>query len=170
MRHAAFTGWDDEAADDVAAVVDERYAYTLRERVRRCTPAPLRVRGLGRRRASRSAVPGGGRLGVYGFGASAHIAAQVALFEGATVHVLTRSVDAQQLALELGAASAGDAYDAASRTARRSDPLAPVGDLVPVAIRALDRGGTLAIAGIHLSDIPTLSYDARCSRSARSPR
>ena len=80
-------------------------------------------------------------------------------FEGATVHVLTRSADAQRLALELGAASAGDAYDTPPEPLDAAILFAPVGDLVPVATRALDRGGTLAIAGIHLSDIPMLSYD-----------
>ena len=85
------------------------------------------------------------------------IAAEVALFEGATVHVLTRSADAQRLALELGAASAGDAYDAPPEPLDAALLFAPVGDLVPVATRGLHRGGTLAIAGIHLTDIPMLS-------------
>ena len=100
----------------------------------------------------------GGRLGIYGFGGSAHLAAQVALFEGATVHVMTRSAAAQALALDLGAASAGDAYDEPPEPLDAAILFAPVGELVPVALRALDRGGTLAIAGIHLSDIPPLHY------------
>ncbi len=84
--------------------------------------------------------------------------AQVALHEGATVHVLTRSSEAQALALELGCASAGDAYDEPPDKLDGAILFAPVGDLVPVALRALDRGGTLAIAGIHLTDIPSLEY------------
>jgi len=122
--------------------------------------APLLCAGIiGYRALRRSELPRGGRLGLYGFGASAHLAAQVALAEGARVHVLTRAEPARQLALDLGAASAGDAY------ARPPEPLdaailfAPVGDLVPVALEALDRGGTLAIAGIHLTDIPSLDYE-----------
>ncbi|HKT01118.1 MAG TPA: zinc-binding dehydrogenase, partial [Rugosimonospora sp.] len=101
----------------------------------------------------------GGRLGVYGFGASAHLAAQVALAQGAVVHVLTRSAGARRLALELGAASAGDAYDPPPEPLDSAILFAPVGDLVPVALAALDRGGTLAVAGIHLSGIPPLNYE-----------
>jgi propanol-preferring alcohol dehydrogenase len=97
-------------------------------------------------------------LGIYGFGGSAHLAAQVALHEGATVHVLTRSADARRLALELGASSAGDADEAPPEPLDAAILFAPAGELVPVALSALDRGGTLAVAGIHLSDIPTLRY------------
>jgi propanol-preferring alcohol dehydrogenase len=100
-------------------------------------------------------LPDGGRLGIYGFGGSAHLAAQVALARGAVVHVVTRSARARELALALGAASAGDVppepLDAAIL-------FAPAGSLVPVALAALDRGGTLAVAGIHLTDIPSLNY------------
>jgi propanol-preferring alcohol dehydrogenase len=103
-------------------------------------------------------MPPGGRLGVYGFGASAHLAAQVALAEGATVHVLTRSAEAQRLALELGAHSAGGADDEPPEPLDAAILFAPAGDLVPVALAALDRGGTLAVAGIHLSDVPPLDY------------
>ena len=103
-------------------------------------------------------MPDGGRLGIYGFGASAHLATQVAIHEGVTVHVRTRSAEAQRLALELGAASAGGAADPPPEPLDSAILFAPAGDLVPVALRALDRGGTLAIAGIHLSDIPTLHY------------
>jgi alcohol dehydrogenase, propanol-preferring len=155
-----FTGWDDDGGYAEWAVVDERYAYALPSEFDDEHAAPLLCAGIiGYRALRRSGLPRGGRLGVYGFGASAHIAAQVALFEGATVHVLTRSTDAQQFALELGAASAGDAYDAPPEPVDAAILFAPVGDLVPVAMRALDRGGTLAIAGIYLSDIPTLSYE-----------
>jgi propanol-preferring alcohol dehydrogenase len=97
-------------------------------------------------------------LGVYGFGASAHLATQVALARGATVHVLTRSAAARQLALDLGAASAGGTADPPPEPLDAAILFAPVGDLVPVALSALDRGGTLAIAGIHLTDIPVLNY------------
>jgi len=111
---------------------------------------------IGYRALRRSGLRRGGRLGVYGFGASAHLAAQLAVAEGATVHVLTRSERARRLALELGAASAS--------TTRPPEPLdaailfAPAGELVPPALEALDRGGVLAVAGIHLSDIPPLNY------------
>lgn len=106
----------------------------------------------------RSALPAGGRLGIYGFGASAHLALQVAIHEGATVHVLTRSSEARRLALELGATTAGQAEDLPPEPLDAAILFAPAGELVPVAMRALDSGGTLAVAGIHLSDIPTLHY------------
>jgi propanol-preferring alcohol dehydrogenase len=82
------------------------------------------------------------------------------LARGATVHVLTRAEEARWLALELGAASAGGAYDAPPEPLDAAILFAPVGDLVPVALAALDRGGTLAVAGIHLTDIPVLNYAA----------
>jgi propanol-preferring alcohol dehydrogenase len=121
--------------------------------------APLLCAGIvGYRSYRRTDLPHGGRLGIYGFGASAHLVAQVAIAEGATVHVLTRSAAARELALRLGAASAGDAADAPPEPLDAAVLFAPVGDLVPVALRALDRGGILAIAGIHLSRIPALDY------------
>jgi propanol-preferring alcohol dehydrogenase len=95
---------------------------------------------------------------LYGFGASAHLTAQVAIHQGITVHVLTRSPAARDLAISLGCASAGGAYDEPPEKLDSAILFAPVGDLVPVALRALDRGGTLAIAGIHLSPIPQLEY------------
>src|SRR5262249_5656124 len=81
-------------------------------------------------------------------------------YEGATVHVLTRSPAAQRLALDLGAASAGGARDRPPQPLDAAILFAPVGDLVPVALEALDRGGTLSIAGIHLTDVPPLDYQA----------
>jgi propanol-preferring alcohol dehydrogenase len=114
---------------------------------------------IGYRALRRAELPPGGRLGIYGFGASAHLTAQVALAQGARVHVLTRGAGARELALELGAASAGDAYDRPPEPLDSAILFAPVGDLVPVALQALDRGGTLSVAGIYLSDIPSLTYD-----------
>jgi propanol-preferring alcohol dehydrogenase len=113
---------------------------------------------IGYRALRRAALPPGGRLGLYGFGASAHLTAQIAIAQGAEVHVLTRGEDARRLALALGAASAGDAYDAAPVPLDSAILFAPVGDLVLPALEALDQGGTLAVAGIHLSDIPALDY------------
>jgi propanol-preferring alcohol dehydrogenase len=86
------------------------------------------------------------------------VTAQIATKEGATVHVVTRSEEARQLALDLGAASAGDAAELPPEPLDAAILFAPVGALVPVALKALDRGGTLAIAGIHLSDVPNLNY------------
>jgi propanol-preferring alcohol dehydrogenase len=155
-----FTGWDDDGGYAEYAVVPEAFAYALPPQFDDEHAAPLLCSGIiGYRALRRSRLPAGGRLGIYGFGASAHLAAQIALHEGARVHVLTRSREAQQLALDLGCASARDAYDAPPEPLDAAVLFAPVGDLVPVALRALDRGGTLSIAGIHLSDIPALVYD-----------
>lgn len=154
-----FTGWDDDGGYAEHAVVDEAYAYPIPDGLDDEHAAPLLCAGIiGYRALARAEVPEGGRLGIYGFGGSAHLAAQIALHRGATVHVLTRSAPARRLALELGCASAGGA-DAAPPEALDSAILfAPVGWLVPVALEALDRGGTLSIAGIHLTDVPELRY------------
>jgi propanol-preferring alcohol dehydrogenase len=155
----AFTGWDADGGYAEYAVVDERYAYALPDSYRDEEVAPLLCAGIiGYRALQRAALRPGGHLGIYGFGASAHLAAQVAMEAGATVHVLTRSESARNLARELGAASVGDATDAPPRPLDAAVLFAPAGDLVPVALAALDRGGTLSIAGIHLSAIPALDY------------
>ncbi|TWG01810.1 propanol-preferring alcohol dehydrogenase [Streptomyces brevispora] len=156
---SAYTGWDADGGFAETAVVPEAFAYRLPADRDPVLLAPLLCAGIiGFRALRRSELPEGGRLGIYGFGASAHLAAQVALAEGATVHVLTRSERARKLALELGAASAGGAYDRPPEPLDSAILFAPVGDLVPVALEALDRSGTLAVAGIHLSDVPVLNY------------
>jgi propanol-preferring alcohol dehydrogenase len=154
-----FTGWDADGGYAELAVVDERYAYRLPDRFDDAEAAPLLCAGIiGYRALRRAALPPGGRLGLYGFGASAHLAAQVALAEGARVHVLTRSADARELATELGVDSVGGAADRPPEPLDSAVLFAPAGELVPVALEALDRGGTLSIAGIHLSNIPSLRY------------
>src|SRR5204862_248180 len=107
-----FAGWDVAGGYAEYAVVDAAYAYALPDVFDDIHVAPLLCAGIiGYRALRRASLPPRGRLGIYGFGASAHLAAQVAMFEGATVHVLTRSPDAQRLALDLGAASAAGAAD-----------------------------------------------------------
>ena len=158
-RHARFTGWDEDGGYTRHAVVPEAFAYRLPEPWSDEQVAPLLCAGIIGYRALRLAeLPPGGRLGIYGFGASAHLAAQVAMRQGATVHVLTRSAAARELALELGCASAAGARDAPPEPLDAAVLFAPAGNLVPVALQALEQGGTLAVAGIHLSDIPTLNY------------
>src|SRR5262249_9082834 len=121
--------------------------------------APLLCSGIiGYRALRRTACPPGGALGIYGFGASAHLAAQIAMSQSVRVHVLTRSPAARELALDLGCASAGGAGDAPPEPLDGAIMFAPVGELVPPALRALDRGGSLSIAGIHLTDVPRLAY------------
>lgn len=156
---AIFTGWDVDGGYAEYALVSEAYAYRLPSELGDAEAAPLLCAGIvGYRALKRAELPPGGRLGIYGFGASAHVVAQVAIAQGARVHVLTRSPAARDLALELGAASAGPADAAPPEPLDAAILFAPVGDLVPVALRALDQGGTLAIAGIHLTDIPRLVY------------
>lgn len=155
-----FTGWDLNGGYAEYATAHEDFAYLLPDGYDDAHAAPLLCSGIiGYRALRRSRLPAAGRLGIYGFGASAHLTAQIARAEGARVHVMTRSESARALALELGCDSAGDAFDAPPEALDSAIVFAPVGTLVPVALAALDRGGTLAIAGIHMSDIPTLNYE-----------
>ena len=140
-------------------LVEEDYAYALPDRFDDVEAAPLLCAGIiGYRALRRADVPEGGRLGIYGFGGSAHLTAQVALARGMRVHVMTRSAEARALALELGMASANESDAAPPEPLDAAILFAPVGTLVPPALAALDRGGTLAVAGIHLSDVPSLDY------------
>jgi propanol-preferring alcohol dehydrogenase len=154
-----YTGWDADGGYAEYLTVPAGYAYRLPDGYPDDEVAPLLCAGIiGYRSLKRANLPPGGRLGIYGFGASAHLTAQLAIAQGATVHVLTRSKAAQELALSLGAASAAEADAAPPEPLDAAILFAPVGTLVPVALSALDRGGTLSIAGIHLSDIPPLQY------------
>jgi propanol-preferring alcohol dehydrogenase len=156
---ARFTGWDADGGYAEVAVVPEAFAYRLPDELDDVAAAPLLCAGIvGYRALRRAELPPGGRLGIYGFGASAHVVAQVAIAQGAVVHVLTRSAQARDLALRLGAASAGPAEAAPPEPLDSAVLFAPAGELVPVALRALDQGGTLAVAGIYLSDVPGLNY------------
>ena len=154
-----FTGWDRDGGYAELVTVAEDFAYRLPEAFSDEEAAPLLCSGIiGYRALTRAELPIGGRLGIYGFGGSAHLAAQIALYRGARVYVMTRSAQARRLALELGATFAGAAEDEPPDPLDAAILFAPAGGLVPAALRALDRGGTLAVAGIHLSDIPPLHY------------
>ena len=154
-----YTGWDADGGYAEFATVPAAFAHRLPSGYSDSELAPLLCAGIiGYRSLLRADLPAGGRLGIYGFGGSAHITAQVALAQGAEVHVMTRGAQARELALALGAASAQGATDRPPVDLDAAILFAPVGDLVLPALEALDRGGTLAIAGIHLSDIPTLNY------------
>jgi propanol-preferring alcohol dehydrogenase len=155
-----YTGWDADGGYAEFAVVDEAYAYALPDAFDDEHAAPLLCAGIiGYRALRRAELPPAGRLGIYGFGASAHLAAQLAMAQGATVHVLTRSGAARDLARDLGVASVGPADAMPPEPLDAAIMFAPAGELVPAAMRALDRGGTLAVAGIYLSQIPALDYD-----------
>ncbi len=156
---AVFTGWDRDGGYAEATVADERYLYRLPEELSDHQAAPLLCAGIIGYRALRATrLPPGGRLGIYGFGGSAHLTAQIALAEGAEVYVATRSAAARTLATRLGASWVGGATEPPPDPLDAAVLFAPAGELVPAALAALDRGGTLAIAGIHLSDIPPLRY------------
>src|SRR5580704_2335659 len=146
-----YTGWDADGGYAEYMTVPAAYAHRLPPGYTNEELAPLLCAGIiGYRALQRAELPDHGRLGIYGFGGSAHLAAQVALARGATVHVLTRGEQARQLARELGAASVGDAADM---------PPEPLDSAILFALEALDRGGTLSVAGIHLTDIPPLNYE-----------
>jgi propanol-preferring alcohol dehydrogenase len=154
-----FTGWDVDGGYAEHVLADAAFVHPIPEVFSDVEAAPLLCAGIiGYRALRRACLPEGGRLGIYGFGGSAHLAAQVALAEGATVHVLTRSAEARALALSLGCASAGATHDPPPEPLDAAIVFAPVGDLIPTALAALDRGGTVAVAGIHLTDIPALDY------------
>lgn len=154
-----FTGWDRDGGYAELVTVAQDFAYRIPEVFADDEAAPLLCSGIiGYRALSRAELPIGGRLGIYGFGGSAHLAAQIALYRGARVYVMTRSEEARRLALELGATFAGGADEPPPDPLDSAILFAPVGSLVPVALRALDRGGTLSVAGIYLSDIPPLHY------------
>ncbi len=154
-----YTGWDADGGYAEYAVVPAAYALPLPAGYSDSESAPLLCAGvIGYHALLSAALPPGGRLGVYGFGGSAHLAAQVAMAQGATVHVVTRNPAARALARSLGTASA--TADKPPEPLDSAIIFAPAGTLVPRALSALDRGGTLALAGIHLTEIPPLDYQA----------
>jgi len=154
-----FTGWDADGGYAEQAVVAEAFAHALPPGPRAREIAPLLCAGIiGYRAWKRSRVRPGGRLGLFGFGGSAHIAIQVARHFGCEVFVFSRGGEHRELARELGAAWVGESREPPPRPLDAAILFAPAGELVPPALEALDRGGTLAIAGIHLSEIPALDY------------
>ncbi len=156
---STYTGWDIPGGYAEYLVAADAYVHRLPSGFTDPELAPLLCAGIiGYRALVRAQVPPGGTLGLWGFGGSAHLTAQVAMAQGAAVHVFTRAAAARELALGLGAASAQDSFDPAPEPLDSAIIFAPVGNLVPAALRALDRGGVLAIAGIYLSQIPALDY------------
>jgi len=158
---SAYTGWDIHGGYADYVVAADAYVHRIPAGFSDAEAAPLLCAGIiGYRALRRAELPPGGRLGIWGFGGSAHLTAQVALAQGAAVHVFTRGAAARELALELGVDSAQGSYDPAPEPLDSAIIFAPAGELVPAALAALDRGGTLAIAGIYLTDIPALNYAA----------
>jgi propanol-preferring alcohol dehydrogenase len=164
-EQSRYTGWDADGGYAELAVVPEAFAYRIPSSFADEQAAPLLCAGIiGYRSLLRAQLPPGGRLGIYGFGASAHLTAQLAIAQGAEVHVLTRGREARELAAQLGAASVGGPDDPAPVPLDSAILFAPAGELVPLALESLGPGGTLALAGIHLSDIPALSYQRHLFR------
>jgi propanol-preferring alcohol dehydrogenase len=159
-ERARFTGYTLDGGYAELAVADERYCFPIPEGYPDLQAAPLLCAGLIGYRSLRLAGDGE-RLGLYGFGASAHIICQVAVHQGRKVFALTREGDdqAQQLARDLGAEWAGAVGDPAASELDAAIIFAPVGELVPEALRATARGGTVVCAGIHMSDIPSFPYE-----------
>ncbi|GAB7006660.1 zinc-binding alcohol dehydrogenase family protein [Nocardioides sp. AN3] len=157
-RTSRYTGWDADGGYAEYAVAPAAYVYPVPASLDAVHVAPLLCAGIiGYRALKRAAVPPGGLLGLYGFGASAHLTAQLALAFGAEVHVVTRGEEARLLARELGASTAVSPggsvppLDAAI-------VFAPAGDVVAEALAAVGPHGTVAVAGIHVSQIPPLDY------------
>jgi len=156
---ARFTGWHVDGGYADRAVADERYAFPLPAAYGDAEAAPLLCAGLIGYR-SWAPVRGAARLGLYGFGAAAHIVAQMARHAGQEVFAFVRPGDreARAFALDLGAAWAGGSDEAPPRPLDAAILFAPVGALVPAALRQVAKGGTVVCAGIHMSDIPTFPY------------
>jgi alcohol dehydrogenase, propanol-preferring len=159
-EQARFTGYDLDGGYAEYAVADERYCFPIPEGYPDEQAAPLLCAGLIGYRSLRMAGDGE-RLGLYGFGAAAHIVAQVARHEGRRVFAFVRAGDdqASAFAAELGAEWVGDSLSAPPEQLDAAIVFAPAGELVPAALRALDRGGTVVCAGIHMSDIPSFPYE-----------
>jgi propanol-preferring alcohol dehydrogenase len=167
---ARFTGYQRDGGYAQFAVADARYCFPLPDRYGDLEAAPLLCAGLIGYRAYRL-VQAARTLGIFGFGAAAHLIAQVAVAQGKRVFAFTRRDDheAQMLARELGAIWAGGSDEPSPEPLDAALIFAPVGILIPLALAALERGGTVVCAGIHMSDIPAFPYELlwreRCVRS-----
>lgn len=155
-----FTGYDVDGGYAEYMVAPEAFIYPIPKRISSRQAAPLLCAGIiGYRALSRSGIRKGERLGLYGFGASAHVVIQIARYWGCEVYVATRGEKHRRLALELGAVWVGEATDFPPQNLNGAIIFAPAGELVPVALEALEKGGTVALAGIYMTDIPSLNYE-----------
>jgi len=158
-ENARFTGYDVDGGYAEAVLVPEDFAYKLPQGFSDENVAPLLCAGVIGYRAFRlTGVQRGQRLGLYGFGASAHIVQQVARHLGCEIHVFTRTQAHRDLASRLGASFVGDARDAQANSLDAAIMFAPAGPLVPESLRALRKGGTVALAGITMTPIPQMDY------------
>jgi propanol-preferring alcohol dehydrogenase len=168
--YARFTGYELDGGYAEEAVADSRFCFPIPAGYSSVQAAPLLCAGLIGYRALRLAGDGE-RLGLYGFGSAAHEIAQVARWQGRRVFAFTRPGDSagQEFARSLGAEWAGGSDEAPPELLEAAIIFAPVGELVPTALRALDKGGVVVCAGIHMSDIPSFPYELLWEeRSVRS--
>lgn len=155
-----YTGYHEHGGYADVAVVRESYAYPIPDSFSDEEAAPLLCAGIiGYRALKRSQLPPGGRLALYGFGSSAHVVIQIALHRGHDVYVMTRGEGHRQLAREMGATWVGGSRDDPPDPVHSAIVFAPAGEIVPDALRALRPGGTVALAGIHMSPVPELDYE-----------
>jgi len=158
--HPEFTGYTADGGYAQYVAAPEDFVYSIPENFDDEQAAPLLCAGIiGFRSLRLSGIKAGGRLAFYGFGAAAHVAIQVARHWGVEVYAATRGAKHQQLALQLGAVWAGEAAAEPPATLDAAIIFAPAGELVPPALRALKKGGVLVLGGIHMSPIPSFSYD-----------
>jgi alcohol dehydrogenase, propanol-preferring len=156
---AAFTGWDVDGGYADYAVAPEAFVYPIPAGYPDDQAAPLLCAGIiGYRALTLAGLARGGRLGIYGFGNSAHVTIQVARARGLDVAVMTRDAKHQRLAVEMGAVWTGGTVDAPPFALDAAIVFAPAGEIVPAALLAVDRGGSVVCAGIHMSDIPSFPY------------
>jgi propanol-preferring alcohol dehydrogenase len=159
-QDAQFTGLHADGGYAEAVVVPQDFAYSIPDRFTDIAAAPLLCAGIiGYRALKLSQIKPGQRLGMYGFGGSAHVTIQVARHWGCEVYAFTRSAGHQELARELGAAWVGRAEDTPPAKLHGAVIFAPAGKLVTEALRVLERGGTVALAGVTMSPIPEIDYD-----------
>jgi alcohol dehydrogenase, propanol-preferring len=158
--HPSFTGYTADGGYAEYVVAAEDFVYPIPEGFADEQAAPLLCAGIiGFRSLRLSGIKKGGKLGLYGFGAAGHVAIQVARYWGAEVYASTRDVRHQKLALELGAAWAGGTLAEPPVKLDAAIIFAPAGEIVPAALKALKKGGTLVLGGIHMSPIPSLDYN-----------
>ena len=159
-ERSTYTGWSHDGGYAELCCVPEAFAYPIPGIFDDAQAAPLLCAGIiGYRALRRSGLAPGRRLGLYGFGSSAHITLQVARHWGCPVYVSTRDAAHRRLAMALGAHWAGGPGESLPERVDSAIVFAPAGELVPVALQNLDKGGTVALAGIYMTDVPAMTYE-----------
>jgi propanol-preferring alcohol dehydrogenase len=156
---SSYTGYHADGGYAEHAVVPESFAYAIPDEFDDRQAAPLLCAGIiGYRALERSNLPPGGRLGLFGFGSSAHVVLQIARHRGCEVYAATRGEGHRALARRMGAYWVGDTYDPMPAKLDSAIVFAPAGEIVPVALRAVGKGGTVTLAGIHMTPVPEMEY------------